>query len=981
MRVTESAQHPLGHREISDDARLLQAELEFYQAYEWCLNPYSTVRKAIDHLRSEIDRLQIVPEGWQAAEIATNIFLLGCAVLNSVEEYLRGPTLRLPSQVAALRLGRGAKWLTQTTAGALRQRRRKQTRRWQERWKTGLSDFLSVLITGPTSDPVAVAQSAHALGMVSQAPLPPELEAEHIGVPSPFRRLDLTHFDVLSLGRRYAALFPHRSQQILLIGLRTSGSYFAPLLAACLNADGYQTVHWLTVQAQKGLGRRERKELVRYARRGFTALIVDDPPNTAGTISLAIDLARRAGFGRKRLKVLAPTHAAHRDWINSLPEGLVVTLEPEQWHLSRLLEPERVEKRLAEYFPNCANVRVVPSKRADEFNACLRILSHGSRGSRWKQVYELQTETLLGRKETRYVLAKSVGWGWLGYHAFLTGHRLSGFVPAILGLRDGILYSEWVPPLRLVDDRDEDRERRIERSTSYVLARVRSLNLRTIPGSGRGLKRDYNGIRLLTKALGKAYGRVLSDTLARLYLERRLSQQHCSRPTLIDGKMQRAEWIASAQGLLKTDYEHHGLGKAELNVIDPTYDLAEIILDLALTPEEEGRLIRQYVMESGDDDIEARLFLNKLLAGLWAMDAAMQQLFSKPHARDLQQACHQRYMRAWDFLTIQAARYCGRCCRPPAEPQWRAPLVALDIDGVLDRRLFGFPCTTAAGIEALSLFHAHQLCVALNTARSVGEVKDYCQAYCLAGGVAEHGSYLWDAVAQRERVLISPEAMRQLEELRRRLVVLPGVFLDTRHQYSIRASTYQHKSRDGLLNSLLNSVRPFTVGEGAPGPLPTLMVQDLMTELRLDRLAFHHTTIDTTIVAKEANKGVGLSALRDWVLQPNDDTIAVGDSEHDLPMFRVATCSFAPAHIDCAHQAKLHGCYVARHSYQRGLRDIARLVVHPDRRTCARCVEATEAQGYERELFFELLRAADRNSAVSALRALSDPGALRIMLY
>jgi len=51
-------------------------------------------------------------------------------------------------------------------------------------------------------------------------------------------------------------------------------------------------------------------------------------------------------------------------------------------------------------------------------------------------------------------------------------------------------------------------------------------------------------------------------------------------PTLIDGRMQRAEWVAGPQGLLKTDYEHHGMGKEELNVVDPAYDLADTILNL-----------------------------------------------------------------------------------------------------------------------------------------------------------------------------------------------------------------------------------------------------------------------------------------------------------------------------------------------------------------------------------------------------------------
>jgi hypothetical protein len=47
-------------------------------------------------------------------------------------------------------------------------------------------------------------------------------------------------------------------------------------------------------------------------------------------------------------------------------------------------------------------------------------------------------------------------------------------------------------------------------------------------------------------------------------LQRRLCELPCPIPTLIDGNMGRTEWIVGPQGLLKTDYEHHGMGKAVL---------------------------------------------------------------------------------------------------------------------------------------------------------------------------------------------------------------------------------------------------------------------------------------------------------------------------------------------------------------------------------------------------------------------------------
>ena len=49
------------HEDVSASQCLLPTKLNFYQAYAWCLNPYPTVREAIDYLRGEIGRLEIVP--------------------------------------------------------------------------------------------------------------------------------------------------------------------------------------------------------------------------------------------------------------------------------------------------------------------------------------------------------------------------------------------------------------------------------------------------------------------------------------------------------------------------------------------------------------------------------------------------------------------------------------------------------------------------------------------------------------------------------------------------------------------------------------------------------------------------------------------------------------------------------------------------------------------------------------------------------
>jgi len=186
----------------------------------------------------------------------------------------------------------------------------------------------------------------------------------------------------------------------------------------------------------------------------------------------------------------------------------------------------------------------------------------------------------------------------------------------------------------------------------------------------------------------------------------------------------------------------------------------------------------------------------------------------------------------------------------------------------------------------------------------------------------------------------------QLAELRIYLQRSPGVFLDERHRWSIRAFTY---ADTGL-------------GDAMMRPISTHIVHEMFEDLQLDRLTFRESRIDTAIVAKELDKGTGLVALRDWVLEPDTEIIAVGDDETDLAMFRVATRSFAPSNILCRSQAKLLGCQIANYPYQRGLLEIVSKIVHPDHDSgCARCADAKKRPVRDKDdIFLSALLAADR---------------------
>jgi hydroxymethylpyrimidine pyrophosphatase-like HAD family hydrolase len=957
-------------------AGVLGSEVEFYQSYDWCLNPYVTVSEAMEHLRDEAARLVNGPNDWRGAEVATNIYLLSCGLLNCVEEYLRGPALRLPSSLARTVPGRSAGRLVEVIWNKPWLRRR--VARWRERWLANLNGFLVLMVRREAAESVQLFEAAHKLVMVLQSPLPSDLLAERLGVPTAFSRLDLTQQDFVTLAKSFVQRFSERTQPILVVGLRSSGSYLAPFLKAFFQAEGYERVQLLTIEPNKGVGRREKRELERFGARGYLALIVDDPPYTSRTVLAALEIAIRAGFSRGKVKFLAATHPARREWFKSLPCDSVITLPPEQWHKRKLFDPRVVEVRLAEYCGRRHLVRVLADgASAEAFNAGLKGIPSDERGVRLKRVFEVQLETSEGDKQTKYVLAKSVGWGWFGYHAFLIGHRLAGHVSPILGLRDGILYMEW--SVQRAHEAGTKRSELVSAAASYVAARARHLRLRCGNVTGIGLKRYNNGIQLLEKVLSRAYGPVFTHLLMRSRLRQILQERPCPCPTLIDGNMHRHEWVSGPYGPIKVDFEHHGMGKAALNLIDPAYDLADTILNCALSPEEERALISGYIAGCGDAGVEQRLFMHKLLAGLWAMNEVQDQFFSSPRGGDAQRAYHKRFMNAWHFLTVQTAYHCGALCQSRTELRWLAPLVALDIDGVLDRRLFGFPCTTAAGMAALSLLNAHEFTVALNTARSVAEVKHYCKAYSLAGGIAEHGSCLWDAVHQREKILISPETARQLNELRQHLNLIPGVFLDDRHQYSIRAFTYRDKPL-GLIQSLLSSARASSIGDGALGPISTHIVHQLLVDLNLDRLAFYHTPLDTAIVAKEVDKGTGLVALRDWVLQQDAKTIAVGDGEADLAMFRAASHSFAPANVGCRRQAQLLGCQIAVCRDQQGLLEIVRKIIQSDKDHGQRRKQETATLHCADDLFISVLHAADQTPAANFFRAMLDPRAYKFFI-
>jgi hydroxymethylpyrimidine pyrophosphatase-like HAD family hydrolase len=937
-------------------------ERSFYLHYRWALNPFPTAHDVIGRLQEELARAQGVDEGWRGEEVLTNIFLLSCALTDTLDDYLLGKRYnisKLAKLVPTVRVVAGAADRLLEFNQRCRERRLNSLLEWRQSWAGAVEDYLIAVETGCWCRDHARAAAVRLQSLLGEK-FPYDFLRRIPRIPGAFRKQDLTHHDILALGRKFVQAFPNRCP-LWVIGLRTAGSYFAPLLTAFLRAQGFRDVTTTTLRPKRGVASWEATRLAHCAAAGCTAVVVDESVGTGRTVGKSVETLIHAGIPERRIVLLLPVHPVRRRWcasgaLSRIPSENIVRLEPDEWRKRQLLEPKAVETYLRRYFDlhgHSASV-VSETEATERYNAELSGTSAGDFSSRLKRIFELRLDDEAGVTRTKYVLAKSVGWGWFSYHAFLAAHELAQFVPPVYGLRDGVLYMEWLPSSGSPDRSDGV----IRAGADYVAARAQRLGLQSDPAPKLTRAKLAKGFDMLADALSGAYGSKPAAMLAASRIRSHLSLWPAPCPTLIDGQMRREEWLSDRGTLLKSDFEHHGLGRSQLNATDPAYDLSDFTLSFNLSQQQESELIERYVEQSSDTGVRKRLFLYKLMAGTARMRLALAGL-TNPEMEHQHAWLNQQYVQAWNFLTVQTVRFCGSLCRKPSVCGWRPRLASIDLDGVLDRRFLGFPSTTVAGMQAVSLLHAHDISIAVNTARTLPEVMEYCDSYGFVGGVAEYGSVVWDAVNGREQVLVDAETLQDLETLGCLLRKEAGVFIDDRYRYSIRAYRYACRS---------------TV------PAPSSLVNSLVADLKTDRLSVRETTLDTAITAKRVDKGKGLGALLALAGRPGLDTVAVGDSEPDLAMFRAAKRSFAPGNILCRAAAEALGCRVVRRSFQRGLLDIARLIANPNGGRCERpWLERASLAGAE-SFILGLLKTADNNRWALLMRALLDPMAMDALL-
>ncbi len=199
---------------------------------------------------------------------------------------------------------------------------------------------------------------------------------------------------------------------------------------------------------------------------------------------------------------------------------------------------------------------------------------------------------------------------------------------------------------------------------------------------------------------------------------------------MIDGRTGLSEWFADGDRgtTVKCDWHQGATWNLGLGSCDPVFDLA----GAAATSDDPAFLAALRAAWAAIDGrpVGDERWLLYQLAHLWGLPDTRRE-----DRQELRRACSralQEYFRGIYFADLES--------RPDG------PVCGIDIDGVLESEVLGFPALTPASASGLRALIAHGYRPVLVTGRSIGEVVERCHAYGLAGGVAEYGSatYLVD---------------------------------------------------------------------------------------------------------------------------------------------------------------------------------------------------------------------------------------------
>jgi hydroxymethylpyrimidine pyrophosphatase-like HAD family hydrolase len=694
---------------------------------------------------------------------ALDAFLLSAGLVQIADDYLqRDPFLlrraskywQADGKPAALTLPLDGIATTTESAMALG-RKDKRAARWRDD-AAALCDRLAAHALAGDPAPAPPAEIATAAKLRDGvATLAPGLARSVLRIPSCFRSFDQHPRDMARLAEGFRAKHGTLDRPMLVLGVRTSGSYLAPLVAAALRADGYSDVSVATARPGHRMSVPAKRFLRSVISGGGRVAIVDDPPDTGSAVrDIAVRL-HHCGLPNDAITLLLPLFGTEAP--AALAGYDTVALPFADWNIHQRLSTPAVADALTSLLP-------APARD-------VRRVEHAVPGKNREHARALFDVELAGG-ERRRVVAIGAGVGYFGRHSIAVAEAVPDQLPETFGFHDGIVIRDWLPEDgRLAEPHSAD----VENLVSYIRNRAASVPANgdhSVRLSGRQPVWEVAG-----SVLEKGYGRLGIGLRPIMISPLIKALTAVERPSVIDGATELTNWFHGTDTLYKVDADLRAFANTDLSCYDPIYDLAGIAPGSADTA-----FVNALRAAMPCDD---ERFLLYELVHLWDRERA-----GRAAHRESSRAV-QRYVAA-QLLTGIRSTPTGALC-------------AIDLDGVLESDALGFPILTPLAALALRALFSHGYQPIPVTGRCLDEVAERCEAYGMRGGVAEYGAVAYNHATGELRELITDTDRSSLGRLRAALRATPGVEVDEDYRRIVRAyRTGRKPLSDQIVRSALN---------------------------------------------------------------------------------------------------------------------------------------------------------------------------------
>ena len=706
-------------------------------------------------------------------------------------------------------------------------------------------------------------------------------------IPSCFQTFDLQLTDIERLAERVLEELP-APEPIVIVGVRTSGSYLAPLLAARMRALGRTDISTTTLRPRVHLQGQPAKLIGDASAEGARFIVADDPPASGSSIRSVMRELQRIGVPEERITPSFPCFTKESGDLRHLIGLRWVCLPWEDWAVHERLTEPAVMSELATLLGD--EVRLL-SVTTVTLRQPARNDPH-VRGHYRVEVADRTSSTV----RTLNIAVQGVGIGYFGEHVAIVGEVMADYGPHIYGLRSGLLYREWFD--------DADRVTGSSGATDLAAglaayAAERSRRLRVSADRSRQLGGSQPAWEAAAIEMSRAFGRAwpVAQILAVNPLVRRLMR--VPNPTVVDGTTDLENWFRGdrsgvdalrSAGMQRRAYWHLGLGS-----YDPVFDLAGTMDDDFDVPDART-MLDTYAVSTGDSVSPERWMLLRM-SQLWG---CRRRGADPVRLRRARSRVLQEYFASVFLHDLDA-------------PLLDGPVVALDVDGVLETDHLGFPSLTAASALALRGLRKHGYRPVLVTGRSVDEVRERCRSYGLVGGVAEYGSAIVLTSTDTVINLVGPAEHEELVKLRNSLALLPDVVVDECYRIGVRARNTAAGASGGLS---IEQVRTVLVG-------------------RHDLRAVHGEG-QTDFISGAVDKRTGLVRLMAELFPDSAPglqsvpELAIGDTASDCSMLAFARSGAIPAHA--LPGLDRPGIWRAKSRYQEGMAQaVDRFLGHTER--------------------------------------------------